>query len=130
MVLQALAMQISVARDVLETVRPRDRHARERSLLETIRQWDRRATAPAMLIAWITGLYLANQGDWFGDRWLTLKLACVIALAALHGLLAGKLRRFLETETANSPPASPLTLAGLFGLMGSIVLLVVVKPYF
>lgn len=101
----------------------------ERRVLERLRRWDRRVTAPAMLLAWITGLFLANQGHWFGNRWLTIKLAFVIALAALHGLLAGRLRRRLEVEASNSPPPSNLTLAGLFGLMAGIVLLVVVKPF-
>jgi protoporphyrinogen IX oxidase len=101
----------------------------EPRLLEALRQWDRRVSAPAMLVAWITGLFLANQGHWLGNRWLTIKLACVIALAALHGLLAGRLRRRLESGTSNSPPPSNLTLAGLFGLTAGIVLLVVVKPF-
>jgi protoporphyrinogen IX oxidase len=93
-----------------------------------VRQWDRRVTAPAMLVAWIAGLLLAHQGHWFGNRWLTIKLACVIALTALHGVLAGRIRRRLELGTSNSPPSN-LTLAGLFGLMAAIVLLVVVKPF-
>lgn len=101
----------------------------EQRLLERARQWDRRVTAPAMLVAWITGLFLANQGHWFGNGWLTIKLIFVISLAALHGLLAGKLRRRLEAQASNSPPPSTLTLAGLFGLMAGIVLLVVVKPF-
>ena len=112
MLFQSVALQLSM----------------EPRLLERVRQWDRRVTAPAMLAAWIAGLLLAQQGHWFGNRWLTIKLACVIALAALHGLLAGRIRRRLELGTSNSPPSN-LTLAGLFGLMAAIVLLVVVKPF-
>jgi uncharacterized membrane protein len=74
-------------------------------------------------------LFLANQGGWFGNRWLSIKLACVIVLAALHGLLAGRLRMRIEEQASNSPPPANLTLAGLFGLMATIVLLVIVKPF-
>ncbi|MFC4314355.1 CopD family protein [Steroidobacter flavus] len=113
MVLQAATLQFSV----------------ERRLLESLRRWDRRVTAPAMLVAWITGLFLANLGDWFGNGWLMIKLTFVICLAALHGLLAGRLRRRLESGVANNPPLLSVTLAGLFGLTASIVVLVVVKPF-
>jgi uncharacterized membrane protein len=82
-----------------------------------------------MLVAWVTGLFLATQGGWFGNRWLMLKLSFVVILAALHGILAGRLRRRVESGVSNNPPRLNVTLAGLFGLTASIVVLVVVKPF-
>jgi hypothetical protein len=35
----------------------------------------------------------------------------------------------IEEQASNSPPPANLTLAGLFGLMATIVLLVIVKPF-
>jgi uncharacterized membrane protein len=113
MVLQAATLQLSV----------------EQRLLASLRRWDRRVTAPAMLVAWVTGLFLATQGGWFGNRWLMLKLSFVVILAALHGILAGRLRRRVESGVSNNPPRLNVTLAGLFGLTASIVVLVVVKPF-
>lgn len=52
-----------------------------------------------------------------------------LLIKSLHGLLAGQLRRRLESAASNRPPSLSVTLAGLFGLMGAVVLLVVVKPF-
>jgi uncharacterized protein YjeT (DUF2065 family) len=76
-----------------------------------------------------TGLCPATQGAWFGNRWLMMKLGFVIALTALHGMLAGRLQRRMESGVSNNPPRLNFTLAGLFGLTAGIVVLVVVKPF-
>lgn len=88
--------------------------------LAPVGRWDRLVTTPAMLLAFAFGLALATTGGWFPQRWLVAKLAVVVALAALHGLLAGRQRRGL------APPrhAAPLTVAGI----AVIALLAVVKP--
>jgi putative membrane protein len=96
--------------------------------LEIIRRWDRCVTLPAMLVAWGLGLVMAIQAGWFGSAWLTIKLAIVGALAALHGLLSGMLRRL--SASADQPPAAlryaaPATILGVV----MIAMLVVIKPF-
>ena len=71
---------------------------------------------------------MAMQAGWFGSPWLTIKLAIVGALSALHGLLSGTLRRL--SASADQPPAAlryaaPATILGVV----MIAILVVTKPF-
>ena len=96
--------------------------------LDVIRRWDRCVTLPAMLAVWGLGLAMAMLAGWFGSPWLTIKLAIVSALSALHGLLSGMLRRF--GTSADQPPAAlryaaPATILGV----AMIAILVVTKPF-
>jgi uncharacterized membrane protein len=88
--------------------------------LAPVPRWDRLVTTPAMLLAFAFGLALATTGGWFPQAWLIGKLAVVLALAALHGVLSGRLRRGL------APPryAAPLIVVAA----AVIALLAVVKP--
>jgi len=51
---------------------------------------------PAMIIVWITGLWMAWKLFAFHGGWLHLKITVVILLSAFHGFLAGSTRRFAE----------------------------------
>lgn len=105
------------------------------SLSETFKVMERRLLRaimnPAMIAALVTGgLLLANlQGDDWGEGWLHGKLAGVIGLLVMHGLMARWWRDFAEdrntrTETffrfANEIPTV---------LMIAIVVLAVVRPF-
>jgi protoporphyrinogen IX oxidase len=96
--------------------------------LRVVRRWDDRVTSPAMLLVWVLGLSLALQGGWFGAFWLTIKLALVLALSALHGILSGSLRRLTRAGPRSFPSGlrhvPMLTLAGA----AAIIILVIVKP--
>ncbi|XUM22656.1 CopD family protein [Bradyrhizobium oligotrophicum S58] len=98
------------------------------TMVEIVSRWDRRVTTPAMLVVWGAGLALAMQGQWFGSLWLSLKLGLVVVLSALHGVLAGMLRRLARSEApaprwfSNVPPL-------IVGSAAVIAILVVVKPF-
>ncbi|MGJ4910120.1 CopD family protein [Bradyrhizobium sp. HKCCYLRH2060] len=98
------------------------------TMVEIVSRWDRRVTTPAMLVVWGAGLALAMQGQWFGSLWLTIKLGIVVALSALHGVLAGTLRRLARSESpaprwfSHAPPL-------IVGSAAAIAVLVVVKPF-
>lgn len=53
----------------------------------------RAIATPGILLTWAFGIANAVQGGWFDDTWLHVKLAFVLALSAVHGVLAGGLRR-------------------------------------
>jgi len=84
---------------------------------------------PAMIVAWVLGLYLAWDGGWFRSGWLHGKLALVLGLSAVHGLYARWVRDFAADR--NTRPARfyrvwnevPTLL-----LVGSVTL-VIVKPF-
>jgi protoporphyrinogen IX oxidase len=107
----------------------RPRIERETEIVAAFKRWDSRVTSPAMGLAWVFGIVVAVQGDWFSQPWLHAKLALVIALSALHGNLSASLRR-LQADPAREPPGY-LKYSGLFTLavMLAIVLLVVLKPF-
>lgn len=95
-----------------------------------VRRWDRSVTAPALALVWITGIAIALSGHWFGAGWLSVKLAVVTALSALHGMLAGTLRR-MERDDLVVVPAQWLGQAAgaVVVATGIVVGLVVIKPF-
>lgn len=101
----------------------------EHRLLTILHRWDRRVTTPAMAAAWALGLAMAVLGHWFAAVWLSVKLAVVLALSALHGIQAGALRRLIGNGARRKPSAalrfSPL---GILLSIGAAVALVILKP--
>lgn len=87
-------------------------------------------TAPALAIVWITGVAIALNGHWFGAAWLSVKLAVVVALSALHGMLAGTLRRMERDDLVVVPTPWLGHAAGAVVAATAIVVgLVVIKPF-
>jgi uncharacterized membrane protein len=104
------------------------RTAQDRSSLAAVRRWNRRVTFPAMLLAWALGIAMAMQAGWFSSPWLMIKLIIVGALAALHGVLSGTLRRLdcgVDHPAAILLYAAPATILGVV----MIAILVVTKPF-
>ncbi|QRR08210.1 hypothetical protein FPJ27_18620 [Burkholderia sp. MS455] len=95
-----------------------------------VRRWDRSVTVPALALVWITGIALALSGHWFGAAWLSVKLAVVVALSALHGMLAGTLRRMERDDLVVVPAQWLGHAAGAVVVAAGIVVgLVVIKPF-
>lgn len=91
-----------------------------------VRRWDRMVTAPALAIVWITGITIALSGHWFGAAWLSVKLAVVVALSALHGTL----RRMERDDLVVVPTPWLGQAAGAVVAATAIVVgLVVIKPF-
>jgi putative membrane protein len=84
---------------------------------------------PAMIAAWVLGLYLAYDGGWFRAGWLHGKLALVIAMSAVHGLYARWVKDFAADR--NTRPARFYRLWNEVPtlLLVGIVILVIVKPF-
>lgn len=98
------------------------------AMLAMVRRWDRSVTAPAMILVWAFGLTLAFQGKWFGAPWLTAKLALVVLLSAVHGLLSGSLRRLAWEEDPALPSLLPRIPALVASAVAAIAFLVILKP--
>lgn len=75
--------------------------------LKLIRQalkWDHIVTQPALGGVWLFGIAIAAMGHWFSSPWLIAKLVIVVFLSGLHGVQAGRLRRYAN-DPARVPPA-------------------------
>ena len=87
-----------------------------------------RLSTPGILAAWVLGLTMLTWGGWLQSTWMISKLALVIVLSALHGVLSGQLRR-VATDADYRPPdwvaaLCPLQIIALLLVVG----LVVMKP--
>jgi len=94
----------------------------ERRLLKAIMN-------PAMIVTWITGLYIAYAFGYFRDPWLHAKLTLVVILSAFHGYLVGRVRAFNEDRNTHSSRFYRFLNEFPTLLMIGIVILVVVKPF-
>jgi putative membrane protein len=84
---------------------------------------------PAMVATWFLGLGLAYEGGWFVAHWLQAKIVLVVAMSAVHGLLARWMRDFAADRNRNSQKFYRVINEVPTVLMIAIVLLAVVKPF-
>src|SRR3990170_8900475 len=84
---------------------------------------------PAMIIAWVAGLWLAWIGGHWAAPWFLAKFILVLGLSAVHGYLAGAVRAFAGDR--NDKPGRHWRLVNEVRtvLMIAIVILVIVKPF-
>jgi putative membrane protein len=84
---------------------------------------------PAMVATWLLGLWLAWSGHWFAAPWLHLKLALVVAMSAVHGMLSRYVKDFAADKNRKSQKFYRIINEVPTILMVVIVLLVVLKPF-
>jgi putative membrane protein len=97
--------------------------------LQAFRKWDRCVSSPAMLLVWILGLALAEEGEWVSMKWLLAKLVLVLLLSALHGFLSGTLGRLSRSDNVSFALAPQYAPATIIACAAAIVTLVVLKPF-
>jgi protoporphyrinogen IX oxidase len=89
---------------------------------------------PAMIATFVFGLWLAWLGPdsrygWFASPWLWAKIVLVLALSAVHGLLARWMKDFAADRNRHSQKFYRIINEVPTVLMILIVLLVVLKPF-
>lgn len=84
---------------------------------------------PAMMIAWVLGLYLAYEYHGFSGGWLHAKLLCVVALTAVHVYLSRSAKQFAKGVIVKTPRHWRLVNEIPTLLMILIVIFAVVKPF-
>lgn len=84
---------------------------------------------PAMVVAWVLGIWLAWSGFGLMGGWLHAKLALVVILSGVHGYLSRAVRLF--SEDRNTKPSRHWRIVNEVPtvLMIGIVILVIVKPF-
>lgn len=84
---------------------------------------------PAMITAWMTGLWLAWSGGYLGAGWFHGKLLAVAAMSGVHMFLAGERRRISEAGLRRASRFYRIVNEVPTVLMIFIVVFVVVKPF-
>ena len=83
---------------------------------------------PAMVIAWVLGMWLAWKGGHLKDGWFHVKLLLVFGLSAVHGYFSAAVRRFAEDRNTVSARHWRMINELPTVLMIGIVIFVIVKP--
>lgn len=100
---------------------------------ETFKTMERRLLkaimTPAMVVAWLTGLWMAWSVFAFKGGWLHVKLLLVIVMSAHHGQLARWVREFAEDRNMHSARFFRIANEVPTVLMIAIVVMVIVKPW-
>ena len=96
--------------------------AMERRLLKAI-------INPAMIATWVLGLWLAWSGGWLGAPWFHVKLALVLAMSAVHGLLARYVKDFAADRNRRTQKFYRIINEVPTVLMILIVIVVTVKRF-
>ncbi len=84
---------------------------------------------PAMVAAWIFGLWLAYEIGAFSQGWFHAKLTLVLLMSAVHGYLSRCVKRFARDENKNSAKFYRVLNEVPTVLMIFIVILVIGKPF-
>jgi putative membrane protein len=84
---------------------------------------------PAMMATWALGLWLAWDGGWFRAGWLHAKLALVIVMSGVHGMLTRYGRDFAHDGNRHSHKFYRIINEVPTLLMVAIVILVIVRPF-
>jgi protoporphyrinogen IX oxidase len=102
-------------------------------LSETFKVMERRLLRaimnPAMIVTWLTGLYLAWAGHLFSAGWLHGKLLLVVLLSGTHGFFSRCVKDFAADRNTRNPTFYRIINEVPTILMIGIVILVVVKPF-
>jgi putative membrane protein len=84
---------------------------------------------PAMIAAWVLGLWLAWVGGWLATPWFHVKLVLVLAMSAVHGMLVRYVKDFAADRNRRSQKFYRIINEVPTVLMILIVLVVVLKPF-
>lgn len=100
---------------------------------ETFKTMERRLLRiiinPAMIVAWLTGPWLAYADGFLTAPWLHAKLGLALAMSALHGYFARVVKTFAADRNVRSARFYRIINEVPPALMAVIVILVVVKPF-
>lgn len=96
--------------------------------LEAVRRLYAALGTPAMLATLALGIVMAQSAGWFSAGWLQAKLVLVLALAAVHGIASGSLRRLIESDVKAARRLVASSWLS-FALLLAIAVLAVVKPW-
>jgi putative membrane protein len=100
---------------------------------ETFKVMERRLlriiATPALIAAWLSGLWLLLAGGLLTAPWMQAKLVLVIGLSAVHGINVKWVKDFARDQNRHSARYYRIANEVPTILMVGIVVLVIVKPF-
>ena len=100
---------------------------------ETFKVMERRLLrfimTPAMIATWIFGILLALQGGWLAAGWFHAKIALVLVLTVMHGLMSHWQDDFARDRNRHTQKFFRVANEIPTLLMIAIVILAIVKPF-
>lgn len=84
---------------------------------------------PAMVVAWVFGLWMAWDAGFFSAGWFHVKFTAAFLMSAVHGYFSLSVRRFAEDQNTISQRHWRMINEVPTVLMMVIVVLVIVKPF-
>ena len=84
---------------------------------------------PAMVVAWMAGLWMAFSSGAIGEGWFHAKLLAVLILSGAHGMMVGQVKRFARDENRHSSKYYRFFNEIPTLLMIVAVALVILKPF-
>lgn len=84
---------------------------------------------PAMIVTWLSGLYLVWSGHWYSAPWLHAKFLLVLILSGVHGFFARCVKDFTADLNSRSQRFYRIINEVPTVLMILIVVCVIVKPF-
>jgi len=84
---------------------------------------------PAIIVAWLAGLYLAWDGGWFTHPWFHVKLTAAVVLSGVHGYFSRWQKAFAADRNQHSQKFFRIINEVPTVLMILIVIMVIVKPF-
>jgi len=84
---------------------------------------------PAMIAAWLLGLWLAWSGGFYAAHWLQAKFVLALAMSGVHGVLSKYVREFAADRRRKSQKYFRILNEIPTVLLILIVILAVVKPF-
>ena len=84
---------------------------------------------PAMVIAWVLGVWLAWKAQFFSSGWFHVKLTLALLLSGVHGYFSAAVRAFAEDRNVKAARFWRIINEAPTLLMVGIVILVIVKPF-
>ena len=84
---------------------------------------------PAMILTWVLGIWLVWKGGWLLAPWLHAKLALVLGMTGVHGILTKYVREFAADKRRKPQKFFRILNEVPTVLLILIVILVVVKPF-
>ncbi len=84
---------------------------------------------PSMAVAWILGLWMAFELEYWSEGWFHAKFTLVLIMSGVHGYLSRCVKTFARDENTRSARFYRILNEVPTLLMIGIVILVIVKPF-